>query len=87
MPISLSKSGWQFLCTRNGRGPLADHAVNRKYPLATLIDACRYYHTRKKQKLTFEYILIANVNDTEDQAFALAQLAAELEAKVNLIPL
>ena len=60
--------------------------VNRKYPLAVLIEACRYYHAHKKQKLTFEYILIANVNDTEEQAFALARLAAELEAKVNLIP-
>ena len=60
--------------------------VNRKYPLAVLIDACRYYHARKKQKLTFEYILINNVNDTEEQALALARLAAELEAKVNLIP-
>ena len=60
--------------------------VNRKYPLATLTDACRYYHAKKKQKLTFEYILIHNVNDTEEQATALARLAAELEAKVNLLP-
>lgn len=60
--------------------------VNRKYPLAVLLDACRYYLQRKKQKLTFEYILIDNVNDTEAQALALAKLAAELEAKVNLIP-
>lgn len=60
--------------------------VNRKYPLATLLDACRYYHSRKKQKLTFEYILIDGVNDTEEQARALAGIAAGLEAKVNLIP-
>ena len=60
--------------------------VNRKYPLAILIDACRYYVARKKQKLTFEYILIHNVNDTKEQALALARLAGELEAKVNLIP-
>ena len=60
--------------------------VNRKYPLAALMDACRYYHARKKQKLTFEYILIDNVNDTEAQAMALSKLAGELEAKVNLIP-
>ncbi len=60
--------------------------VNRKYPLAILLDACRYYHARKKQKLTFEYILIDRVNDTEEQAVALAGIAADLDAKVNLIP-
>ncbi len=60
--------------------------VNKKYPLAVLLDACRYYHQRKKQKLTFEYILIDNVNDTEEQALALAGIAAGLDAKVNLIP-
>ena len=60
--------------------------VNRKYPLAVLLEACRYYHQRKKQKLTFEYILIDGINDTEEQARALAVLAAGLEAKVNLIP-
>lgn len=60
--------------------------VNRKYPLAVLMDACRYYHSRKKQKLTFEYILIDGVNDTEEQARALARWAGDLEAKVNLIP-
>ena len=60
--------------------------VNRKYPIALLMEACRYYHAHKKQKLTFEYILIDNVNDTEAQAVALGRLAAELEAKVNLIP-
>ena len=50
------------------------------------MEACRYYHARKTQKLTFEYILIAGVNDTEEQAHALARWAIELEAKVNLIP-
>ena len=60
--------------------------INRKYPLAVLLDACGYYHARKKQKLTFEYILIDGINDTEEQARALAPLARGLEAKVNLIP-
>lgn len=60
--------------------------VNRKYPLSVLLDACRYYHQRKKQKLTFEYILIDNVNDDTKQATILAGIASELEAKVNLIP-
>ena len=60
--------------------------VNRKYPLHVLLEACRYYHAKKKQKLTFEYILIDGVNDTEEQARALVGLATGLEAKVNLIP-
>lgn len=60
--------------------------VNRKYPLAVLLDACRYYDAKKKQKLTFEYILIDGVNDTDEQAHALVGLATGLDAKVNLIP-
>ena len=60
--------------------------VNRKYPLAVLLEACRYYVERKKQRLTFEYILIDNVNDTLAQAQALAGIALGLDAKVNLIP-
>lgn len=60
--------------------------VNRKYPLAELLDACRYFASRKKQHITFEYILIEGVNDTEEQARALAVHAAALQAKVNLIP-
>jgi 23S rRNA (adenine2503-C2)-methyltransferase len=60
--------------------------VNRKYPLAVLLDACAYYVQRKKQHLTFEYILIDQVNDTPEQARALAIHARALRAKVNLIP-
>ena len=60
--------------------------VNRKYNLATLLEACDFYAKRKKQRLTFEYILINALNDTEDQAVALAGHANRLGAKVNLIP-
>lgn len=60
--------------------------VNRKYDVATLLDACDYYVSRRKQRITFEYILIAGVNDTEEQAHALAAHARRLSAKVNLIP-
>jgi 23S rRNA (adenine2503-C2)-methyltransferase len=60
--------------------------VNKKYNLATLIEACEYYHRNKKQRVTFEYILIENVNDTEEQAYALVALSRRLEAKINLIP-
>ena len=60
--------------------------INRKYNVEALFDACRYYNSRKKQRITFEYILIENVNDSVDQAHALAKRARDLEAKVNLIP-
>jgi 23S rRNA (adenine2503-C2)-methyltransferase len=60
--------------------------INRRYNLETLLSACDYYVARKKQRLTFEYILIAGVNDTDDQAHLLAAHARRLAAKVNLIP-
>jgi 23S rRNA (adenine2503-C2)-methyltransferase len=60
--------------------------VNRKYPLKELITACRYYQKLKGRMITFEYILIAGVNDSLDQVATLAQLSTRLHAKVNLIP-
>jgi len=60
--------------------------VNRRYNLSALLDACRYFSSRKKQRITFEYILIADVNDSEEQARELVKHARALEAKVNLIP-
>ena len=60
--------------------------VNRKYPLKELIAACEEYQRQKERMLTFEYILIAGVNDSVGQAKALAALARRLFAKVNLIP-
>ncbi len=60
--------------------------VNRKYPLATLTEALAYYQERKKQKITFEYILIEGINDSLKQATELAKLARRLHTKVNLIP-
>lgn len=60
--------------------------VNRKYNLSTLLEACDYYATHKKQRISFEYILIEEINDTKEQAHALVQHANRLEAKVNLIP-
>jgi 23S rRNA (adenine2503-C2)-methyltransferase len=60
--------------------------VNRKYPLKELIAACKHYQGRKGRMISFEYILIAGVNDSPDQARPLAALARGLFAKVNLIP-
>ncbi len=60
--------------------------VNRKYPLAELVSACRDYQRAKGRMITLEYILIAGVNDALDQARPLANLARNLHAKINLIP-
>lgn len=60
--------------------------VNRKYPLAELLEACAEYVHLKKQYLTFEYILIAGINDSPAQARDLVRICRRLRAKVNLIP-
>jgi 23S rRNA (adenine2503-C2)-methyltransferase len=60
--------------------------VNRKYPLRELAAACEFYQQKNGRKITFEYILIAGVNDGLDQIKPLAALAKRLKAKVNLIP-
>ena len=60
--------------------------INRRYKIDNLLAACDYYVARKKQRITFEYILIENVNDSEEQAHLLTGHARRLAAKVNLIP-
>jgi len=60
--------------------------INRRYNIETLVSACDYYSSHKKQRLTFEYILIADMNDSDEQAYLLSRHARRLSAKVNLIP-
>lgn len=60
--------------------------INRRYPLKELTDACQYYQQKKGRMITFEYILIAGVNDGLEQVNPLANLARKVNAKVNLIP-
>jgi 23S rRNA (adenine2503-C2)-methyltransferase len=60
--------------------------VNKKYPLKELLAACDYYANTKKRMMTFEYILIEEVNDSLEQAHKLGAIARRLRAKVNLIP-
>lgn len=60
--------------------------VNKKYPVEELVSACEDYVRIKKQRITFEYILIRDVNDSLDQARLLAKQARRVGAKVNLIP-
>ena len=60
--------------------------VNRRYPLAQLMRACREYPLQPRQRITFEYILIRGVNDSIDDAKRLVKLLHGVKAKVNLIP-
>jgi len=61
--------------------------ITRKYHLKDLIDACRVYPLRPWEKLTFEYVLLKGVNDTDADARRVVKLLANLNAKVNLIAL
>ena len=60
--------------------------VNRKYPLAELLDACEEFCARRSQRITLEFILIDSVNDSLEQATELGKIARRLDAKVNCIP-
>jgi 23S rRNA (adenine2503-C2)-methyltransferase len=61
--------------------------LNKKYGVADIIDACRRFPVKKRSRITFEYVLLAGVNDSTDDALALARLLKGLKAKVNVIPL
>ncbi len=61
--------------------------VNRRYPLAALMDVCRRYPLRYGRKITFEYVMIAGMNDSSVDANRLAKLISGIRCKVNLIPL
>ncbi len=61
--------------------------ITRKYHLKVLLDACREYPLRAWEKLTFEYVLLKGVNDSDADARRVVKLLANLNAKVNLIAL
>ncbi|MEL0614156.1 23S rRNA (adenine(2503)-C(2))-methyltransferase RlmN [Marinomonas arenicola] len=62
--------------------------INKKYPIAELIESCQHYlaNLPDKRHITIEYTLMSGVNDNEDQAHQLAELLKDLECKINLIP-
>jgi 23S rRNA (adenine2503-C2)-methyltransferase len=60
--------------------------LNRKYPLSELMKACREYPLRGREKMTFEYVLLAGVNDSDRDAERVAGLVGGMDAKINLIP-
>jgi 23S rRNA (adenine2503-C2)-methyltransferase len=61
--------------------------ANRKYPIAEIIEACRRFPPARRGQITFEYVLLAGVNDSPADARRLAALLRGLRVKVNLIPL
>ena len=61
--------------------------ITRKYHLSDLLEACKAYPLRPWEKLTFEYVLLRGVNDTDADARRVARMLANLNAKVNLIAL
>ena len=61
--------------------------INKKYPIKMLMEACRHYIQSTGRRITFEYALIADVNDSIHHAEKLANILSGLNANVNLIPL
>jgi len=60
--------------------------INRTYPLEALLAACREFPLPSRRMITFEYVLLAGVNDRPEDAQRLAELLKPLRAKINLIP-
>ena len=60
--------------------------INRKYPLNDLLASCRKIPLANREKITFEYVLIGGINDSEEDARRVARLLSGMRAKINLIP-
>jgi 23S rRNA (adenine2503-C2)-methyltransferase len=60
--------------------------LNRRWPLADLLAACRAFPMKKGRRITFEYVLLGGVNDSDEDARRLSRLVKGIPAKVNLIP-
>jgi 23S rRNA (adenine2503-C2)-methyltransferase len=61
--------------------------LNRKYRISDVIDACRRFPLKRRSRITFEYVMLAGVNDSPEDARRLVKLLAGVRSKVNLIPL
>jgi 23S rRNA (adenine2503-C2)-methyltransferase len=61
--------------------------LNRRYDLKALLDACRRFPVSRRARITFEYVMLAGVNDTSEDARRLVRLLAGIRGKVNLLPL
>ncbi len=61
--------------------------VNRRYPLKRVLEACRRFPLRPRDRITFEYVLLEGINDSPQDAKRLVKLLRGIPSKVNLIPL
>lgn len=61
--------------------------INRKYGLKELLDTCRRFPVKRRERITFEYVMLKDVNDSDDDARRLVRLLNGIKAKVNLLPL
>jgi len=60
--------------------------INKKHPLKELLEAVKYFKEKSKRRVTFEYVLIEDVNDSEKDAQELSKLIRGIRCKINLIP-
>jgi 23S rRNA (adenine2503-C2)-methyltransferase len=60
--------------------------INKKYPLKVLLSACRVFPLEPRRRITFEYVMLGGINDSEDDARRLIRLLRGIPCKVNLIP-
>jgi 23S rRNA (adenine2503-C2)-methyltransferase len=61
--------------------------INRKYGLQELLDACRRFPIKRRERITFEYVMLQDVNDSPEDARRLVRLLHGIRGKVNLLPL
>jgi 23S rRNA (adenine2503-C2)-methyltransferase len=61
--------------------------INRKYGIEELLDACRRFPLKRRERITFEYVMLKDVNDRPEDARRLVRLLTGIKAKVNLLPL
>jgi 23S rRNA (adenine2503-C2)-methyltransferase len=61
--------------------------INRKYGLKELLDACRRFPVKRRERITFEYVMLQDVNDSPEDARRLVRLLHGIRGKVNLLPL
>ena len=71
--------------TDEQRGALVP--INKKYGVGEIIEACKRFPLKRRSRITFEYVMLAGVNDRPEDARRLAKLLAGVKSKVNLIPL
>ncbi|MFH0931455.1 MAG: 23S rRNA (adenine(2503)-C(2))-methyltransferase RlmN, partial [Candidatus Zixiibacteriota bacterium] len=60
--------------------------LTKKYPLSKVMEALKYYAEKTDTRITFEYVLIKDINDSKEQALELAKLVRGIPCKINLIP-